>query len=161
MTTKMTAALERSYSMEDTQMALKNMGSFKAPGPNGYHAIFFKRTWHLLREVVHSFVQTILEGGEMLEEASEACVVLIPKEPNPSMMESFRPISLCNVSLQLVSKTIVHRIMEIWKWRSGSALFHLPKQVLFQGGRGSITRYSDKNLFIRCVKANLRREGSS
>lgn len=107
--------IENEYSMEETQMALRGMGSYKAPGPNGYYAIFFKRSWHLTRTDVHSFLKGILEGGEIPEGAAEALLLLRPKETKPSTMRGFRPLSLCNTVYKLASKRIVNRLMEVWK----------------------------------------------
>lgn len=41
---------------EETKRALWEMRSYKAPGPDGYHAIFFKATWNVTRQVLHAFV---------------------------------------------------------------------------------------------------------
>lgn len=46
--------------------------------------------WNLLGDAVHSFVQTILEGGEIPEEAFKVLLVLIPNESYPSTMRSFQ-----------------------------------------------------------------------
>lgn len=77
--TELITALERDYSMEDTQGALKRMGSFKSPGPDEYQAVFFKRTWHLIGGAVFSFVENIIEGGEIPMEEDEVLLVPIPK----------------------------------------------------------------------------------
>lgn len=50
--------------MEETMRALKGVGSYKASGPDGCQAIFFKRTWHITGEVVYSFGRMVLEGRE-------------------------------------------------------------------------------------------------
>lgn len=39
--------------------------------------------------------------------------MLIPKEDKPSSLGSFRPISLCNVSIKIVSKMIVNKLKEV------------------------------------------------
>lgn len=41
------------------------MGSYKAPGPDGYHAIFFKKAWDLLGLELFYFMKCILDGGEL------------------------------------------------------------------------------------------------
>lgn len=35
------------YSIEDTRTALMSMGSFKAPGPDGFQPLFFNRSWEV------------------------------------------------------------------------------------------------------------------
>lgn len=64
---------------------------------------------------MHSFAQAILEGEVIPEEESEALLILIPKDSHPSAIRSFRPISLCNVSMKLISKMVVKRLKEVWK----------------------------------------------
>lgn len=59
--------LIRGESMDETLKALKSMGAYKLPGPAGFPAIFFKKTWNIVREEVHSFVRKMLEDGEVSE----------------------------------------------------------------------------------------------
>lgn len=107
--------LEKEHSMEETQVSLRGMRSYKSPGPDGVQAIFFKRTWHMIGRTVHSFVRRILEGEEIHEEATEAILVLIPNELQPSTMPGFRPLSLCNAVYKLASKIFMNRLTEVWK----------------------------------------------
>lgn len=72
--------------------------------------MFFKKTWHITGEVVCSFVRKVMKDEEVPGDASEATLVLIPKESKPSSMRGFRPLSLCNVSYKLTSKIIVNRL---------------------------------------------------
>lgn len=72
--------LGKDVTMEETKRALSDMGSFKAPGSDGFQAIFFKKTWETTGPAVHLFVKKAIEEGKMPEEAAEAALVLIPKE---------------------------------------------------------------------------------
>ncbi len=38
------------FTAEEVRKALFNIGDFKAPGPDGLHAIFYKRFWVMLEE---------------------------------------------------------------------------------------------------------------
>lgn len=105
--------LGKEVTMEETKQALNDMGSYKAPEPNGFQAIFFKRTWHITGEAVFSFVRRVLEDGEVPGDAAEATLVLIPKESKPISIQGFRTLSLCNVSYKLTSKVIVNRLKAI------------------------------------------------
>lgn len=63
------------------------MGSLKAPGPDGYQHVFFKRTWELTGTALHNFSQGVLRGELIPLEVTEALLVLIPKEEKPSSIK--------------------------------------------------------------------------
>lgn len=56
--------------VEETKRTLWGMRSYKTPGPDGYHAIFFKKAWVLLGRELFCFVMGILAGGEILAGAA-------------------------------------------------------------------------------------------
>lgn len=91
------------FTLDETKRALKQMGSWKAQGPDGFHAGFFKRTWDITRAVVHNFVQGVIKGEEILHEAAEVILVLVSKVTKPISIKSFRPNALCYVSVKLVN----------------------------------------------------------
>lgn len=76
--------------MEEVCTVLKGMSSFKALGPDGFQAVFFKKTWELTGKAVYSFVQNILEGDEIPSEAAKAMLVLIPKEGKAMLHEKIQ-----------------------------------------------------------------------
>lgn len=96
--------------MEETKKALKEMGSWKAPGPNRYQPGFIKNTWDIIGHDVHQFVQGVIKGKEVSNEAASALLVLVPKETKLSMLKNFRPVSLCNVSVKLVTMVLANRL---------------------------------------------------
>lgn len=107
--------MEKEVTLEETKRVLWGMRSYKAPGPDGYQAVFFKKARDKLGGDVHGFVKGIMEGGEIKEDAAQALLVLIPKETKPNNMRSFRPLSLCNTACKVVVKVLVNRLMEAWK----------------------------------------------
>lgn len=108
---EMRVAMEEELSKEETMRALSGIGSYKAPGPDGCQAVFFKNTWAITGKVVYSFVKDILEGGNLPAEAAEALLVLIPKGLRPSTMKEFRLLSPCNTAYKMVSKVILRRLI--------------------------------------------------
>lgn len=110
-----THRLQTECTMEETVRALKGMGALKAPGPDGFQPIFFKKTWEVTGSAVFDFVKRVMSGGSIPSEAAEALVVLVPKTATPETIKSFRPISLCNVSLKIATKLIVNRLKDILK----------------------------------------------
>lgn len=61
--------LSKEISMVETKRAIMNMSSYKTPGLNGFQALFFKRTWHIVGDAVHAFAKKMMEGGEVPKEA--------------------------------------------------------------------------------------------
>lgn len=110
----MRVALKGELSEEEMKKDLKGMGSYKAPGSDGYQVVFFKDTWDITAKAIRSFVKDILGGGDLPEDAAEALLVLIPNGLHPASMREFRLISLCNTAYKLVSKVVVGRLKEAW-----------------------------------------------
>lgn len=99
----------------ETKRALKGMGSWKAPGPNGYQLGFLKKTWEATGQDVHKFVQGVLNGDDVSEEDTEAILVLVPKATKPSLLKNFRPVSLCNIRIKLVTKVLANKLKLLLK----------------------------------------------
>ena len=55
-------------------------------------------------------VQSFFASGLILKEMNHTFITLIPKTPNPSTVNNFRPISLCNISYKIISKTLANRL---------------------------------------------------
>lgn len=81
--------IEADFSIEETKNALRAMESLKAPGPDGYQPIFFKRTWEVTGTTLQEFTQRIIGGEEMPVAAAEVLPVLIPKEERPNSIRGF------------------------------------------------------------------------
>lgn len=105
--------LNRDFSAEEVEKAVRNMGSFKAPGPDGFQPIFYQRCWETVGESVIRFVQLFFETGKLPENTNDALVVLIPKVAKPEYITQFRPISLCNVLFKTITKAMVGRLKGI------------------------------------------------
>lgn len=62
MTQEFNDLLLRPYTKEDIFTTLSQMHPCKAPGPDGMHAIFYQRFWHIIGDEVFSFVSNILHN---------------------------------------------------------------------------------------------------
>lgn len=102
--------LTRDYSDEEIKMTLFQMGPTKAPGPDGFPALFYQNHWDLLQTDVCAAVRGFLTGAEIPEGFSDSIIVLIPKVRNLETLTNFRPISLCNVIYKIASKVLANRL---------------------------------------------------
>lgn len=86
------------------------MHPLKSPGPDGIPALFFQKYWKLVGNDISSMVLSILNEEVSLENINNTFVALIPKCKIPASPKQFRPISLCNVIMNIVTKTITNMI---------------------------------------------------
>ncbi|KAL5804943.1 hypothetical protein ACOSQ3_031743 [Xanthoceras sorbifolium] len=110
---QMAGRLGEAFTRAEVRSAVFEMGPNKAPGPDGFHALFFQKFWNVVGEDVSSVCLKVLNGGCSIEEFNTTNVVLIPKVKNPERMTDFRPISLCSVIYKTVSKVMANRLKEI------------------------------------------------
>jgi hypothetical protein len=109
-TADMNASLCKPYTNEEIKTALFQMGATKAPGPDGFPALFYQTHWNLLEQDVCNAVRGFLEGETIPEGFCDSVIVLIPKVSNPDNLKNFRPISLCNVLYKIASKVLANRL---------------------------------------------------
>ena len=105
-------ALLQPFTKDEIFAALHQMHPCKAPGPDGMHAIFYQRFWHVIGDDITHFVSSILHGSNSASCINNTNIALIPKVKHPTQAADFRPIALCNVLYKLVSKAIVIRLKD-------------------------------------------------
>jgi hypothetical protein len=112
-TESMNDDLVRDCSMEEIELALFQMGPYKAPGPDGLNASFFQTNWPIMKKEVCNVVMNCLNTGTIPQELNMTHITLIPKSKNPMNVMDFRPISLCNVLYKLISKVLANQLKKI------------------------------------------------
>ncbi|MCH99416.1 hypothetical protein A2U01_0020428, partial [Trifolium medium] len=96
--------LAEPVSKEEIRRAVFNMHPWKAPGPDGFPAGFYQKSWDIVGNSVHRYVDSVWHNPSLIAEVNHTDICLIPKVTNPEYIKQFRPISLCNTSYKIVSK---------------------------------------------------------
>ncbi|KAL9672598.1 hypothetical protein QQ045_028849 [Rhodiola kirilowii] len=84
--------LLRDISDEEVRVAMFALGPLKAPGVDGFPAIFYQKHWEAINKIL---------------------IVLIPKKNKAICIEDCRPISLCTVAMNIITKIISQRLQPI------------------------------------------------
>ena len=74
--------LAKDFTRAEIWGALRAMSPHKAPGPDGFHAVFFPQNWSLVKDQVCVTVLNILNTGFFEQGISDAIMVLILKSIN-------------------------------------------------------------------------------
>ncbi|KAK6139325.1 hypothetical protein DH2020_026940 [Rehmannia glutinosa] len=107
------ASLNELFIEDEVKKALSSMRATKAPGPDGFHPIFFQKNWDLIGTDLIDIVLGILNHGKFVRAFNATTIVMIPKVAQPSKVEDFQPISLCNVTYKVVTKVLTNRLKSV------------------------------------------------
>ena len=67
------------YSADDVRRAVFSIGDLKAPGPDGLHAIFFKKYWHILGDDITQEVLLAINSRKIPAKWNDTTIVMVPK----------------------------------------------------------------------------------
>jgi hypothetical protein len=101
------------FSSQEIQEAISNLKANSAPGPDGLTALFYQKYWDIIGPDIVNYILDILNNEGSISDINHTYISLIPKIPSPTKPEEFRPISLCNVILKIITKTMANRIKQI------------------------------------------------
>jgi hypothetical protein len=88
-----------------------DMSSDKAPGPDGFTALFFKKCWPLICFDIMRAVATMeCRVSRNLHLLNSANMILLPKTPDAVHPSEFRPISLVHFFGKLITKILALRL---------------------------------------------------
>jgi hypothetical protein len=88
--------------------ALSSIGSTKAPGPDGFTALFYKKYWDIVKHVVLRCIWDFFSSNHLLKEQNHTFIALVPKQPGPFSIGHFRLTSLCNIIYKIISKILAN-----------------------------------------------------
>jgi hypothetical protein len=102
--------LAAEFTTDEVTNAISSMKGLAAPGPDGLPAIFYHTYWEIINKDVINTVLQVLNNKEDPSPLNDTYICLIPKNKDPTHPGDFRPISLCNVILKIITKTMANRL---------------------------------------------------
>jgi hypothetical protein len=109
-----TGGLDNPFTSKEIWEAIKDSPAEKAPGPDGFTGIFYRRCWGIIKqdilEVFHHLFH--LAGGDFFA-LNRAFICLLPKKDGASSTNDFRPISLIHSIAKLFAKVLARRLSTV------------------------------------------------
>lgn len=95
---------------EEVKGAIFQMGAFKAPSLEGLPPGFYQNNWDIIGGDLCNMVREAFALGKLPNTPNPTLKRLIPKVDDPEIVADFRPISLFNVSIKVITKITVNRL---------------------------------------------------
>ena len=112
-TPEMNGMLLKEFTAVEVDAALAQMHPIKSPGPDGFSAYFYHRSWSTIRDEVCKAVLAFVNWGIFEPSLNSTHIVLVPKKKNPTKVTDYRPISLCNIIYKLIAKVLANRMKKV------------------------------------------------
>ena len=113
--------LKKIPTRDEIKENLFQMQDRKALGPDGFLALSYKEFWPIVGDAVTNAVISFFTHRNLPGEANSSLIVLIPKTTDLTFVNSFRPISLCNVVYKIISKLLVAKLRPLLHKNYGGA----------------------------------------
>ncbi|GJV55467.1 RNA-directed DNA polymerase, eukaryota [Tanacetum coccineum] len=105
--------LEHSISEREVYDAIRDCGSEKSPGPDGFSFAFYKKYWDILKTDIMAYVREFFKNGNIPSGCNSSFITLIPKVDNPLVVSDFRPISLIGAQYKILAKILANRLSRV------------------------------------------------
>lgn len=105
--------LEAHFSVEEIKGSVFALGAEKALGPDCFPINFFQRFWEVVQTELLVLCKDFYFGRANIERINWTCITLIPKVEVPELPSDYRPISLINSTLKIISKILASRLSKV------------------------------------------------
>jgi hypothetical protein len=96
--------------LNELNSIIKKMRNNAASRPNGLSEAFYKASWHWVKNDIVRLVSDFYSQAFLPADLNQRFLTLIPKKPNPSSPQDYRPIGLCNVIYKIIVKSQADRV---------------------------------------------------
>jgi exonuclease III len=105
--------LDKVITMDELKFTLKNIKD-SAPGEDGIPYMFYKTFINMLGPFLLESWEYSLKTGLLTPSQRRSCISLLPKKGKDGQkIENWRPISLSNCDLKIITKTLAARISKV------------------------------------------------
>jgi hypothetical protein len=102
--------LDSPFTKQEIDNIIKSLPPDKSPGPDGFNTNFIKKCWHIIAQDFYDLCEKFYQEEVCLRSINGSFIVLILKKENPQKVGDYRPISLLNNSMKILTKLLANRL---------------------------------------------------
>jgi hypothetical protein len=100
-----------SLTEDEVRSVIANLPNDKAPGPDGFTGLFYKKAWGTIKmDVMNAFNAFWLLDFRSFNHLNDAYMILLKKKEHPAEIRDYRPISLIHSFSKLITKCLANRL---------------------------------------------------
>jgi len=104
------SSLVAPFDKQEIDLVVRSLPSDKAPGPDGFNTDFVKKCMTIICADFYRLCNDFYSGNICLQSINGSLITLAPKHDNAIKVSDFRPISLLNTSVKLITKLLANRL---------------------------------------------------
>jgi exonuclease III len=105
--------LDEDITLNELNLAIKDMSTKSAGGPDGVGVPVLKKFWYLFQKPLGHYCRDMMRLEKLSPGFLTSAIKLIPKKGDTTKIKNWRPISLLNVSYKIISKAINNRLKKV------------------------------------------------
>jgi hypothetical protein len=98
---------------EEIDSVVSNLPNGKSPGPDGLNTEFMKKCWPVIYQEIYNMFSGFFDNYICLQSINRSYITLVPKVQNPTTINDFRPKSLMNSSIKIITKMLANRLHKV------------------------------------------------
>ena len=104
---------ERNLELSELEQGMDHLPSGKSPGLDGLPVEFYRKLWPIIKLDFFEMVQEVQNLGVLSDSQRKGAIRLVFKKEDRSDLKFYRPISLLNVDVKIIKKTLALRLGKI------------------------------------------------
>jgi Reverse transcriptase (RNA-dependent DNA polymerase) len=99
---------------QEVHDAICSLPAGKASGPDGFPIEFYKKFWSLIKINIMNLITSFHESNADISCLNRATITLIPQKEGACRLEEFRPISVINTTIKIITKIYADRLQPLF-----------------------------------------------
>lgn len=144
--------LDNEYTNEEVHKAIMQLPKNKESGPDGFPIEFYQQLWDIIGEDFMIIIKGTHTGRWDLRGINRAAISLIQKKEQATVIGDFRPISVINTSVKIITKAMAVRLQSVLPSLVSN------RQTAFVKGRSIMESFLVAREFLSaCTRKKFRR----